>query len=415
VTVIGVSAQGFHGLEIGAATQVFVPIVMQPKIAPDLNLGPRAGLELRRSRWVNVFARLKAGISVERAQAAIAPLYRQIIDLEVQEPLFQKESENARQQYLKSRMDVFDGSTGRSSLRRDFTKPLYVLMAITGMMLLIACANVANLLIARATARQREIALRLALGASRTQIVMQLMIESLLLSAAATAAGVGLGVWINRILLRFIAVDPSQLTLTAALDSRVLAFSIAIAFATAFIFGLAPALQASRPHLSDTLKSEAGNVFGGRRQAHARKALVMAQVSISLLLLIASSLFVRSLSKLRDVDPGFRKDHVITFSIDPALNGYDRQHVTRFNQDLLDRLRTLPGVRGAGQAVQRVLAGGEWRNGITVEGYEPPRDERPLTHFNAVSHHYFDILRKNTGIRTQHKRLKDIKKKTNNL
>jgi predicted permease len=360
---------------------------------PSLGAGlPRSVLEFRRSRWINVFARLKPGITIEQARAAVAPLYRQIIEMEVEEPGFRRASENARQQFLTSRMEVFDGSTGRSALRQGFTTPLYVLMAITGLVLLIACANVANLLIARATARQKEIAVRLALGASRTQIVAQLMAESVLLSAMAGAAGLGLGVWINRVLLQFLPTDNSQLTLTAALDGRVLAFSLAIALATTFIFGLAPALQATRLHLSGTLKNEAGNIFGGRGHARVRKALVIVQVSLSLLLLIASSLFVRSLSNLHGLDPGFRKDHVIAFSIDPTLNGYTPQRAAQFYRDMMDRLRALPGVSAAGQAIQRVLDGRDWRNGVTVEGYKAAQNESTFVYFNMVSPGYFDTL-----------------------
>src|SRR5205823_3871801 len=236
----------------------------------------------------------------------------------------------------------------------------------------------------RATARQKEIAVRLALGASRSQIVAQLMIESLLLSAAAAAAGLTLGMYMNRVLLQFLPTDDSQLTITAALDNRVLAFSLALSVATAFAFGLAPALQATRPALSDTLKSETGNIFGGRRHARVRKALVIAQVSVSLLLLIASSLFIRTLWKLHELDPGFRKDHVIAFSIDPTLNGYTPQRTAQFYRDLLDRLGGLPGVSVAAQAVNRVLDGREWRNGITVEDYSAQPDESMFVHFNMV-------------------------------
>ena len=394
MTVIGVSARGFHGLEIGEAPQIFVPMMMQQQIAPQIGAGaPRPGLELRRSRWINVFARLKPGFAIEQAQAAVAPLFRQIIEMEVKEVPFQNAAENTRKEFLTSRMEVFSGSTGRSALRRGFTAPLYVLMAITGLVLLIACANVAGLLIARATARQKEIAVRLALGARRTQIVGQLMVESLLLSAIAAAAGLGLGVLINRALLQFLSAGVSQLTITAALDARVLVFSLAIAFVTAFVFGLAPALQATRPHVSATLKNEAGNIFGGRGHARIRKALVIAQVSISLLLLIASSLFVRSLSKLHELDPGFQKERLIAFGIDPTLNGYTPERTNLLYHDMLGRLRTLPGVNAAGQAVQRILAGNEWRNGITVEGYAVEPGEAVFAHFNMVSPGYFETLR----------------------
>jgi len=394
MTVIGVSARGFHGLEIGDATQVFVPMMMQQQIAPLLNAGfARSALELRRSRWLNVYARLKSGVGIKHAQAAIAPLHRQIIEMEVQEPPFQRTSEYTRQEFLKSQLEVFEGSIGRSALRKGFTTPLHVLMGITGLVLLIACANVANLLIARASARQKEIAVRLAIGASRAQIVVQLMVESLLLAGIATVSGVCFGVWMNHFLLNLLPTDTSQLTLVATPDSRVLGFSLVIAFVTAFLFGLAPALQAAKPQLSDTLKNEAANIFSGRGQRGLRKALVVGQVSLSLLLSIASSLFIRTLANLRDLDPGFSKDHVIAFSVDPILSGYTQERTLQFYRNMLDRLQSLPGVSSAGQAVQRVLDGREWRNGITVEGYQPREDEKVFTHFNMVSVGYFNTLR----------------------
>jgi predicted permease len=393
MTIVGVAGGGFHGLEIGEATQVFIPIMMHLQINPMLSTGlPRPVLELRRSRWLNVFARLKPDMTITQAEASVAPLYRQIIEMEVLEPPFQRTSETTRQRFLASRMRVFDGSTGRSSLRKDFTKPLYVLMALTALVLLIACTNVANLLIARATARQREIAVRLALGADRTQIVAQLMLESLLLSAMAVTGGLGLAIAINHGLLRFMASADSQLTITGGVDVRVLSFSLAMALVTAFVFGLAPAIQAARPKLATTLKNEAGSIFGGRTHARVRHVLVATQVGVSLLLLIVSTLFVRTLSNLHQLDPGFRKDHVIAFAIDPVLNGYTPDRTAQFYSEMLDRIRTLPGVTGAAQAIQRVLAGGEWRNGITVEGYEPPANEPLFTHFNMVSPRYFETL-----------------------
>ena len=390
MTVIGVSAPDFRGMEIGDATQIFVPILMQSQMNPVM--GEFSNLENRRSQWVGVFARLKPSVSIEQAQSSLAPIYKEIIDLEVQAPEFARVPQLARQQFLTSRMEVFEGSTGRSGLRGRFSKPLYVLMAISGTVLLIACANIAGLLIARSTARRKEIAVRLALGASRKQVVGELMIESLMISAAAATLGLGLGVWLDRTLLQFLPTDDAQVTITAALDSRVLLFSVVVAFVTAFIFGLAPALQSTRPNLSETLRNEAGSIFGGRGHTRIRKSLVVLQVSLSLLLLIASSLFVRSLANLHQLEPGFRTDRVLAFSIDPTLNGYDRQRTAIFYLEMLDRLRALPGVEAAGQALMRVLDGGAWRNILRVEGYTPQQGERVFAHFNAVSAGYFDTL-----------------------
>jgi predicted permease len=218
------------------------------------------------------------------------------------------------------------------------------------------------------------------------------MLESLMLSVAAAVSGLALGVLIDRVLLRFFNAENLPMTITAVLDYRVLLFSIAVALATACLFGLAPALQTTKPQLSTTLKSEAGTILGSRGQARVRKALVIGQVALSLLLLISSSLFVRSLANLHHVDPGFRIDHLISFAISPQLNGYTAERTIQFNHDLLEGLRRLPGVTSAGQAVQRVLEGAEWRNALTIEGYTPRPDESTFTHFNAISSGYFSTL-----------------------
>src|SRR5262249_38439 len=204
--------------------------------------------------------------------------------------------------------------------------------------------------------------------------------------------GLGLGAWLDRTLLQFLPSDDAQVTITAALDGRVLLFSLSIAFVTAFIFGLAPALQSTRPYLSGTLKNEAGSILGGRGHARFRKGLVFVHVSLSFLVLIASSLFVWSLANLHQLNPGFRIDRVIAFSIDPTLNGYDSQRTALFYREMLDRLRALPGVEAVGHAVVRVLDGGAWRNFLRVEGYTAQQGERVVAHFNAVSPGYFNTL-----------------------
>jgi predicted permease len=391
MTIVGVSAAGFRGLEIGDATQLFVPMMMQRQISPFM--AEFASLENRRSQWVSIFARLRTGVPMMQAPASLEPIYQQIIEMEVQAPEFARASDYVRRQFLMSRLEVFNGSTGRSALRDRFTKPLYVLMAASGLVLLIACANVAGLLIARATSRQKEIAVRLALGAGRGHVVLQLMIESLLLSAAAAILGLGLGAWLDRTLLQFLPTDNGQVTLTAALDTRVLFFSVCVTLVTAFIFGLAPALQGSRPNLSDTLKNEAGSILGGRSHTLVRKGLVVVQVSLSLLLLIATGLFVRTLAHLRQLDPGFRIDRVIDFSIDPALNAYDQRRSALFYSEMMDRLKVLPGVEAAAHSVVRVLTGSPWKNIISkIEGYTRHQDERVIAYYNAVSPGYFDTL-----------------------
>ena len=288
-TVLGVAAEGFFGMQVGDAAQVFVPMMMQERIVPNIKL-----LEERRTRFVNVFARLRPGVTLEQARAAVAPLYKQIIEMEVQEAAFARASREAKDRFLQSTMAVFPGATGISPLRRQFSAPVYVLMTLVGFVLSIACANVANLQLARATARQREIAVRLAVGASRGQIVRQLLVESVTLALAAGAAGLLLARWSVGLLLGAFPPEISRLTITADLDRRLLLFNFAVSVLVGIVFGVAPALQATRPDLASTLKEEGGGLAGGTH-ARLRKTLVVAQVGLSLLLLVGAGLFVHSL------------------------------------------------------------------------------------------------------------------------
>ena len=300
LTIVGVSQAGFDGVEVGTSPQIRIPMMMKKEMTPAASF---YGLNDRRGRFAQVFGRLKPGMTLEAAKAGLQPLFHQILQMEVQEKDFAKATEYTRQQFLKMWMDVLPASKGRSDLRRQFTNPLWALMAIVGLVLLIACSNVANLLIARATARQKEIAVRLALGASRRRLICQLLEESVLLSAAGGLAGLGLAVWMDRTLIGFLPLGVTPLTVSSMPDGRVLGFTFAVAVLTGLVFGLAPALQATRPELAGTLKDQAGSVVGGTAVG-LRKSLVVAQVSLSLLLLIGAGLFIQSLRNLRRSQPG---------------------------------------------------------------------------------------------------------------
>ena len=389
MTVIGVAARGFEGVQVGDATQVFVPIMMYKQMIPTMSTF--YNLEDRRGRWVNTFARLKPGVSIAQAKASLAPLYKQIINMEVQEAAFRNATEYDRRRFLESRMEVMPGATGRSFLRRQFTTPLYVLFGITGLVLLIACANVANLLIARATARRKEIAVRLALGAGRWQIVRQLLVESGLLAFTSAVIGLCLAVAMVKVLLGFVADEGERLTIRGDFNSQILIFSFGLALLTTIVFGLAPALQSARSNMAGTLKDEAGGVLGGAN-ARFRKSLVIAQVSLSLLLLIASALFVRSLANLRELDPGFETQSVIAFSVDPPLNGYNDARTTVFYRQLTAAVSRLSGVQANGYGVMRLLTGDEWDSTVTVEGYRAKPGEDMNPYFNSVSPRYFAAI-----------------------
>jgi len=387
MVVIGVAEQGFDGVELGLRAQIFVPAVMKGPMLPladDINN--------RRSRWVNAFGRLKPGVTAEQAQAALQPFFHSILEMEVQQPAFRNASEYTRQQFLKNVIQVLPGSQGRSYLRRQLQTPLWVLMAITGAVLLIACANVAGLLVARATSRQKEIAVRLALGAGRGQLIQQLLVESLLLAAIGGVLGLLLAISTDKLLLSFLPPETASMQIATVPDWRILLFTIAVSLATGVLFGLIPALQATRADVAPTLKDQAGAVVGGGAPVRFRKALVTAQVTLSLLLLIGAGLFIRSLQNLRNLGPGFAPGNLVAFNIDPSLNGYDTPRAKAFYQRLSDNLGSIPGTRSVALAALRILEDNEWDSSVTVEGYSAKNGEHIQAFMNSISPGYFETL-----------------------
>jgi predicted permease len=385
-TVIGVAQAGFEGVELGEPTQIFVPTMMKAQLTPGWN-----GLDDRRWSWLRVFARLKPGISPEQAEAALAPFYRSRLEMEVKEPAFANVSERGRKRFLDNKLSIVPAAQGRSGFREAMTTPLWVLMGTAVGVLLIACANVANLLLARGAARQREMAVRLALGATRAGLVRQLLIESLVLAAAGGLVGVLLSVIGAPLVLSFFVTAETPQPISTAPDVRILAFTFAAAALTGILFGLAPALRSTKPSLAPTLKEYAGSVLGGG-QARIRKALVATQVGLSLLLLIAAGLFIRTLDNLLAVDVGFQTRALISFSLDPSLNGYSPERSKEFARTLLERLNSTPGIAAAGLASMRVLDGNQWSSGMSIAGYTPGPDERTSTLCNTISPGYFKAM-----------------------
>jgi predicted permease len=385
-TVVGVAQEGFTGVEIGTATQIFVPVAMQERVFPSQKL-----LEDRRTRFVNVFARLKPGFTAEKAQAAAQPLYRQILQQEIREKEFAKADRETIDAFLRSYMTVFPGGTGTSFLRREFGPALWMLLALTGVVLLIACANVANLQLARATARQKEIAVRLAVGASRGQIVRQMLVESLLLGTAGAALALALAAAANRALLALLAPETSRLTITAGVDPRMLGFTLAVSLAAAVLSGLAPALQGARHDLASTLKDQAAAAAAGTH-GRFRKALVTAQVTLSLLLLTGAGLFAKSLYNLRTLDPGFRTERLLFFAVDPNANAYSVEQGRDFYRRLYEELAALPGVVSVSSANVALVSGDEWDSSITIEGHDPSQGSKAWAYQNHVTPGYFQTI-----------------------
>jgi len=386
LTVVGIGPAGFTGVEVGRPTDVMVPIMMEPELAAAQG-NP---LDNRRTWWLNVFARIKPGVSLKQADTGINVLFHQINAEEFKGiPGAPREF---RDRFVNKHLDLLPAGNGFSELRKDAAEPLTVLMAMVGLVLLIACANVANLLIARASGRQKEIAVRLALGARRIQIVRQLLVESMLLAALGGAAGLLVASWASQLLLGFLPSEAAMSGLTTAPDLRVLTFNFAVAIVAGLLFGLAPALRAARPDLAVTLKDQAGSVAGGAAQVRLRKLLVVGQIAFSLLLLVGAGLFARSLYNLRNLDLGFRTENLMTFSLDPSLNGYDEGRTQAFYARLQDDIGTLPGVRGVSLADNAALTEDIDQRSVTVEGHAPKEDEQLIPWVKRLGPGYFNTL-----------------------
>ena len=386
LTIVGVAQRGFEGVERLFASQVYIPMMMAPQVTAEIK-----PLENRRRRWVQVFGRLKPGVTLRQAKASLQPIFHRVLEMEVQQKEFAQAGAYTREQFLKMTINVLPGGTGQNMARQFLEAPLWALMGMVVLVLFIACANVANLMIARATARQKEIAVRLALGASRIRIVRQLLMESTLLSLAGGALALLVMPTTMRLLQGIMPQMDPPLSFETNPDLRVLGFSLAISLITALLFGLAPALQATRADLAPTLKDQAGAVAGAG-QAGWRKILVAAQVSLSLLLLIGSGLFVRSLSNLKDLSPGFQVSNLLSFAVDPTLSGYKPERAKLFYQQLNRELAALPGVRASAMCVVPPLSFNEWDSTVTVEGYaaKPSEDMNPWV--NYVSPGFFATL-----------------------
>jgi len=389
MTVIGVAPAGFAGVVALSSPDVFVPLMMKAQITPTWD-----GLDDRQTRFVNVVGRLKPGLSIEEARARLDVLYKQINahDLEAV-PGFARGSALFKERFLAKRIEMEPAGKGLSGLRQGFSAPVTVLMGMVGLVLVIACANVANLLVARAAARQKEIGVRLALGASRGRIVRQALFESLLLSLAGGAVGLILSVWVGELLVGMLPSDGSSArALSTTPDLRVGVFTLAVSLATAVVFGLAPALQTSRPDMNRTLREGAGSLSGGHADARLRKGLVVAQVALSMLLVAGAGLFVRSLYNLKHLNPGFDATSLVSFAISPELAGYSQAGLRQFYAALQQDLQAVPGVAGVSMAAEPVLTDSISSRTIQVQGYETKPDENMNPWTNEVGSDYFRTM-----------------------
>jgi len=383
-TVVGIAPPEFTGTVPGVVPDVYVPVMMQGLVSPSWKFDPLFGPRSRNLSWLEVAGRLRPGVSREQAAAAMTVLGSQIA----------KAHPNADgTPRFEPKFMVEDGSRGNTVLLRDLRFPLQMLMATVGLILLIACANVANLLLARASTRQKEIAIRLAIGAGRGRLLRQLLTESLLLSTLGGGAGLALAASISGWVVSYTPPNNfSTLTLDNRLDWRVLGFTLAISLLTGILFGLAPALSASRPDLISALKDEA-NLLGNRmRRLSLRNLLVVGQVALSVIVLVGAGLCVRSLLKLQSINAGFDAVKVLVMSTDVSLSGYDKERGLRFYEELLERLKLLPGVEAVSLGAQVPLGGGI-SSLLKAEGYVPKSGEDLSSNFNIIGPDYFRTMK----------------------
>ena len=385
MTIVGVAPRGFEGTTIGSEPDVFVPISMRGQMSPGFT-----GFENRLSYWAYLFARLKPGVTIEQADTEINATYSAILD-QVEAPLQGGMSAQTLERFRAKQITLAEGRRGQSSLQGDTRTPLILLLTITGVVLLIACANIANLLLARGAARGQEMAIRGSLGAGRRHLLAQLLTEALLLAALGGVASL----FVARVTLGVIAtfLPPEALrTLALELSPTVLGFTAALSLGTGILFGLYPALHSTRPDLVTMLKANTGQPSGARGAARFRSGLVTAQLALSMTLLASAGLFIKSLVNVSRVDLGIRTESVVTFAISPELNGYEAERSLAFFERTEEELAAIPGVVSVSAALVPVLAGSSWGSSVRVEGFQSGPDVDASSRFNEVGPNYFSTL-----------------------
>src|SRR6185437_6349217 len=373
--ILGVMPPGFIGETVGERPDFWAPLTMEEHFLPG-----RHWLSRRTARWVQIMARLKPCCSVGQAEAANNILNRQLLVEEEGAGL----SEARRRELEQDKIKLLDGSKGFSGLRNEFAKPLWILMAMVCVVLLIACANLANLLLARGTARRREIGTRLALGVDRPRLVRQLMTESFLLSLFGAVLSVPIGWLASRALFAMVSAGNPALTIDLAPDGRVLLFTGAVAILTTLLFGVAPALRSTRVDIHSVLKESERSNTGSRSRVTGEKAVVVIQVALSTTLLFGMALFTRTLYNLRAQDLGYPPERLTTARIDPIAAGYKGDEIGEIAQRVLEKLRTQPGIVAASYSDNGLFVGRDSVTHIRVNGFQPSSPKDPLALFDRV-------------------------------
>jgi putative ABC transport system permease protein len=377
--IVGVASSEFFGVDVGRAFDVAVPICAEPTFR-----GANTGLEKPDVWFLAGIGRLKPGVTLEQAGAQLAGLSKGIMSATVPNRYTAK----AAKDYTEMVIGALPASGGISGLRRNYGDSLNILLGVTALVLLVACANLANLMLARATAREREVAGRLAIGASRRRIVRQMLSESLLIAALGAGAGVLAAQWFSRTLVAFLSTDSSPLFVDLGLGWRAFAFTVAVAVAACLIFGLTPAIQATATSPGVTMKAGGRGTTDGRERFTVRRALLVLQVAVSLVLVVGALLFARSLRNLTTMDPGFRQDGLLTARLDMRKAGIPEDAQLTTNAGILDAVRVIPGVTAVAQAFTTPVGGNFWNERVVLGGAVQPDS----VNINSVGPSYFHVM-----------------------
>ncbi|HXV86128.1 MAG TPA: ABC transporter permease [Gemmatimonadales bacterium] len=386
LTIVGVAPRGFDGTTLGARPSLYVPLTMRGL----MSRGTEAAFENRRSYWAYLFARVRPDVSLDVARAQLSTAYQAIVN-DVEAPLQRGMSDQTLARFRTKDLGVVSGPRGQSSLHNEARTPLILLLATTAVVLLIACANIANLLLAKGAQRSQEMAIRGSLGASRTHLVGQLLTESCLLALLGGVASLFVARWTLAGIGAFLPAEAGD-TLTLTLRPTVLLFAGGVSLGTGFLFGMYPALHSTRPDLVTALREGSGQPAGARAAARFRTVLVTAQIALSMALLFAAGLFIKSLVNVSRVDLGLSTQNVVTFAISPELNAYEAERSRALFQRVEEHVAALPGVTGVAAARVPLLAGNNWGNDVSVEGFEFTPDVDANARFNLVGPGYFSTL-----------------------
>ena len=386
LTIIGVTPPGFIGETIGQQPDLWVPVRMQPAVRPGDDLlhdRPPA-----KTMWLHIFGRLKPGVTPERASAEANAIFKAGLESFYGAGT----SPERRREYLDQRLKIRPGERGASETRSDFSTSLTALLAAVGLLLLIACANLANLLLARGAARKPEMALRLSLGASRGRLIRQLITESMTLAVIGGVAGLAAAYWFHAMLARMIAQSDPDFQMSFALDPLVLVFTLAITVVTAMLFGLLPAWQVTNTDAGPSLREHTRGSIGGIGQSRWGRALVGLQLAFSLPLLVGAGLLARTCYNLQHVTLGYPADHLLHVDVNSRMSGYDTARSGALFHQLLGELRAVPGVKAASFSIDGLFTGSHSRTKVEVEGFTPKGDEDHDAEFDVVGPNYFSTL-----------------------